>query len=46
LSLDGFDSIEYRLQVKMPAELSLIELIQCFAELHDLGPEKISQHLG
>jgi hypothetical protein len=30
----------------MPAERGLLQPIQCFVELHDLGPESISQNLG
>jgi hypothetical protein len=30
----------------MLAERGLLQPIQCFVELHDLGPESISQNLG
>jgi hypothetical protein len=30
----------------MPAERGLLQPIQCFVELHDLGPESTSQNLG
>jgi hypothetical protein len=30
----------------MPAERGLLQPIQCFFELHDLGPDSISQNLG
>jgi hypothetical protein len=41
-----FDGIEQLFQVQMPAEGSLLQPIRCFVELHDLGPESISQNLG
>jgi hypothetical protein len=33
-------------EVKMTAERGLLQPIQCFVELYDLGPESISQNLG
>jgi hypothetical protein len=44
--LDDFDGIEHLFQVQMPADRGLLQSIQCFAELHDIGPESISQNLG
>jgi uncharacterized protein with LGFP repeats len=32
-------------QVQMPAERGLLQPILCFVELHDFGPESISQNL-
>jgi hypothetical protein len=46
LSLDDFEGIEHLFQVQMPAERDLFQPMQCFVELHDLGPESISQNLG
>jgi hypothetical protein len=43
--LDDFDGIEHLFQVQIPAERGLIQPIQCFVELHDLGPESISQNI-
>jgi hypothetical protein len=40
------DGIEHLFQVQMPAERGLLQSIQCFVELYDLGPESISQNLG
>jgi hypothetical protein len=45
LGLDYFDGIEHLFQGKMPADRGLLQPIQGLVELHDLGPESISQNL-